>query len=839
MKVTTREVKFRDPNGRMVSSLVIGNGSLHDEVADYLDNSTAIEDAVASATGEWLTENITQPTTPVVDASLSVSGAAADAKKTGDEISDLKSEISYSVTEVIPTTGTAVNYPIPYNIREGISYLITIDANNPNALNSLVTRETSDGATIETVFSSAGECNNLLFTAEHNANYFAFKSSYGATVTISTLNATDAYILAKTNEQNSKTDLSLNNMFNPLGYYATNQGVNGTASDAITSHATIIGLKVACNAGDTFSITGTGASTGRLWCLTDENLKILSVAATSKTETNLELEATANGYLIVNVYKNGTFNIIKHNGQLKTADLQEQIDELSTIEVYDTQNVSVQLYRTIATNGAVGSTVNADNPSASSSYECAVVPVINGETYLLNGWGGSAPRLWCLTDEDYKILSTSASSLNASAVPVTIEVANNGYLIINSVMSTGITLKKLRTDETLSITQENYADIEALKSNKAQRDIDFANLLNIPLVEFDLKDYEVLDVSSYRSLVDYDSPSRRPMLEQFYSLFDSLVTDYPNYVSRVDAAMECSLSYPEYANGIETEGTYEVTPAYKTYMYKFIDTNIGAGNSAYNTKKRLLITCCTHGNEVMTPFNAFVLASELCKGTNPNYVKLRASFDIYIIPCLNGYGMYHTQRSNANWVDINRNFPTQRWYVDGANTIGDKNQCVYTGATAGSEFETQLVMALNELIKPDFHIDHHNYSGGDGQFYTNVTDQSYLRLVHQCLVDCSIAFVKAFPTYFGNEYLLVIPNSAITYAPRQTVDNKNGKMEVWFSENGCSFSCTIEIASDVRYNNGAITQTTQDWAGNTTFSIAEYTLRNQLLRYGQYVLQLT
>lgn len=91
MKVTTREVKFRDPNGRMVSSLVIGNGSLHDEVADYLDNNP---EPVATATGEWLTENITQPTTPVVDASLSVSGAAADSAKVGQELSDLKREIT-------------------------------------------------------------------------------------------------------------------------------------------------------------------------------------------------------------------------------------------------------------------------------------------------------------------------------------------------------------------------------------------------------------------------------------------------------------------------------------------------------------------------------------------------------------------------------------------------------------------------------------------------------------------------------------------------------------------------------------------------------------------------
>lgn len=85
MKVTTREVKFRDPNGRMVSSLVIGNGSLHDEVTDYLDNNP---EPVVTATESWLTENITQPTTPVVDASLSVSGAAADAKATGDALED-------------------------------------------------------------------------------------------------------------------------------------------------------------------------------------------------------------------------------------------------------------------------------------------------------------------------------------------------------------------------------------------------------------------------------------------------------------------------------------------------------------------------------------------------------------------------------------------------------------------------------------------------------------------------------------------------------------------------------------------------------------------------------
>ena len=135
MKVTTREVKFRDPNGRMVSSLVIGNGSLHDEVADYLDNNP---EPVATATGEWLTENITQPTTPVVDASLSVSGAAADSKKVGDELSDLKSEIQTIEEEIEGGTGSGLTSEIKsalMGIAEHI--LMWSDGNGPNYISAL------------------------------------------------------------------------------------------------------------------------------------------------------------------------------------------------------------------------------------------------------------------------------------------------------------------------------------------------------------------------------------------------------------------------------------------------------------------------------------------------------------------------------------------------------------------------------------------------------------------------------------------------------------------------------------------------------------------------------
>ena len=64
--------------------------------------------AIAQGVSDWMDDNLT-PTTPVVDSSLTVSGAAADAKKVGDEIGDLKSAIestySYPQNPVLATGG--------------------------------------------------------------------------------------------------------------------------------------------------------------------------------------------------------------------------------------------------------------------------------------------------------------------------------------------------------------------------------------------------------------------------------------------------------------------------------------------------------------------------------------------------------------------------------------------------------------------------------------------------------------------------------------------------------------------------------------------------------------
>ena len=76
-----------------------------DASAEYLEQ---IGTHTAGAVADWLKDNIT-PTTPAVDASLTISGAAADAKKTGDAVSDLKSQFD-GIKDAFNTNKQASEY---------------------------------------------------------------------------------------------------------------------------------------------------------------------------------------------------------------------------------------------------------------------------------------------------------------------------------------------------------------------------------------------------------------------------------------------------------------------------------------------------------------------------------------------------------------------------------------------------------------------------------------------------------------------------------------------------------------------------------------------------------
>ena len=81
------------------------------------------------------------------------------------------------------------------------------------------------------------------------------------------------------------------------------------------------------------------------------------------------------------------------------------------------------------------------------------------------------------------------------------------------------------------------------------------------------------------------------------------------------------------------------------------------------------------------------------------YLSCSKNCTALFIPCLNPDGMKNNSRTNANGVDLNRNFPTKNWGED-TSAAGEKPENYYSGISPASEIETKFVIDIIEEFKP-------------------------------------------------------------------------------------------------------------------------------------------
>lgn len=118
--------------------------------------------------------------------------------------------------------------------------------------------------------------------------------------------------------------------------------------------------------------------------------------------------------------------------------------------------------------------------------------------------------------------------------------------------------------------------------------------------------------------------------------------------------------------------------------------------------KKILVISLIHGDEKQ--------AGELARFWLERLTTLDARNSWRIIPVANPDGVKKNTRTNANGVDLNRNFPTADWNEDAVKyweKDARKSPRKFPGKTSGSEVESKCYLKHLEEYKPDFVISIH------------------------------------------------------------------------------------------------------------------------------------
>lgn len=331
------------------------------------------------------------------------------------------------------------------------------------------------------------------------------------------------------------------------------------------------------------------------------------------------------------------------------------------------------------------------------------------------------------------------------------------------------------------------------------------------------KDLTVRDFESDLAQFEFKTPQ---FMSQVYAAYDTLMAQNPDYITRTDLAELTEIPYPEYANGISLgHPDYLETPAYKTYMYKLAEPD----NIRYNDKhkkRKIFIMNALHGDEQAAIVTSYLIAKQLCDNTasDSNMFELRRNFDIYIVPCTNGYGVIHNTRNNANDINLNRNWPA----------YGLENE------PQGSEFEVQLLMSTLNLVEPDVPIDFHNFFSGAYQSYDSVYSDFASRPIFNSYTKSSQAILNKYPEFFGTKYQIF---SALQSYPKD-IASPNGIFAVWaYTKFNNNYGMTYEVSANIQFLNGEFQPSTKPTPenGKEVMAVNEHFFRELLFSVGKQV----
>ena len=180
------------------------------------------------------------------------------------------------------------------------------------------------------------------------------------------------------------------------------------------------------------------------------------------------------------------------------------------------------------------------------------------------------------------------------------------------------------------------------------------------------------------------NPNANRNYDKLLSIYDGLVADFPEYVTRTKLADEES--------------------GLPLYLFKFAPKKTVNG---HNHLKILIFV--THGHEVQATYGVAHFLNSLAREwrDDSRLNMIRHNVEILVVPQSNPYGFNLGQRPNYNGVDIARNYP-DGWSFNDEPELGYGTH----GSEPLSEIGNQVTyQVLLDNLDADFVIDNHNYGG--------------------------------------------------------------------------------------------------------------------------------
>lgn len=438
-------------------------------------------------------------TVPQVDNTLSVTGAAADAKKTGDELTELNERIDNALGEgetlvalqytqtgyYIPLDGTTVDLNNPVSSTFGHAYIVAdcqegdrfvVNAKGgarPRAWGFINSQNTiidvaETGVTVENLrLTAPAGATKLIINDNSNPNKTSYRvteeGSAGIVVRVDTeQDFTDAQKeQARENlgiSSSADTDVLMPIPVARTLHYIDLSGSTANLAGPLYSNEYSYSF-IECNANDTFIINTTGGSNARAWGIINSENEIIAVADANVTVTNLRLTAPVGAkYLIINnstqsvSYAVHTMSEFVRYDYLQNKSLQEKTKACENLGIYNRQEVTFN-YNQYLYDGPdipVGGVVDLTDLKTSVWYKYAIIECSGGDIFVLSVIGGGASRAWCFVDADNKKISVADA--NTALEDYYIQAPENAEKLIindkyraneNDNVSTGGTVYKI------------------------------------------------------------------------------------------------------------------------------------------------------------------------------------------------------------------------------------------------------------------------------------------------------------------------------------------------------------------------------------------------------------